>query len=294
MQDYLITDISQSTAKNGSDYLVITLIKQDDKKKVWLWEYLDKFLDIFQTGDVVDVSTNFKEDYPKLVGCRLLNEADPTDYMDYHYDDLAQGKLVLNNLINKITDSHLNKLVKEVFNKIGEDFIICVGGLYNHHTRKGQLLSHTKEVVDFVETIATNYPNISTQVAIAGALLHDIGKVYDYTIDTTEEPEKTLLSHSTTHLYKGAELVAVAANDLGLTNNPKIEHIKHIINSHHLLKDWNAIQEPKTLEAQLVFFGDYFSTQQDRIQSCDFENGIGETNQFRGTYLKFKEDDSNV
>ena len=87
------------------------------------------------------------------------------------------------------------------------------------------------------------------------------------------------------HLSLGSEIIA--KNSSGL-NKDKIEHLKHIIRAHHLRQDWDAVVQPATIEAYLVFVADYMSANLDRFRDTEFDEstGLGSSNG-RAFFVKF-------
>ncbi len=87
---------------------------------------------------------------------------------------------------------------------------------------------------------------------IAGAILHDIGKIYCYdykqqNIDITE----IFLKHE--HIIQGVKLVAQ------FIKSNKIDSILHIIASHHNLKEWGSPVKPNSIEAWIIHYADNIS-----------------------------------
>lgn len=89
-------------------------------------------------------------------------------------------------------------------------------------------------------------------ILIAGAILHDIGKIncYEYNqrnIDITD----LFLKHE--HIIQGVKLVTQ------YVRSKKIDNILHIIASHHNLKEWGSPVKPNFIEAWIVHYADNIS-----------------------------------
>jgi putative nucleotidyltransferase with HDIG domain len=54
---------------------------------------------------------------------------------------------------------------------------------YNHHAYRSGLLEHSLQVADATASAAAIFPAIDRDLAVCGALLHDIGKLETYTGD---------------------------------------------------------------------------------------------------------------
>lgn len=102
--------------------------------------------------------------------------------------------------------------------------------------------------------VAELYPLADKDLVVSGALLHDIGKLveysYDLTIDFTDEGR--LLGHIVLGLDLLDSLVA------GVEEFPKKLHLalRHIIISHHGKYEWQSPKKPKIIEACLIHYAD--------------------------------------
>ena len=75
-----------------------------------------------------------------------------------------------------------------------------------HHNYLGGLLEHVLELVALVRDIAIHFPSVDKDLLIAGAFLHDIGKVQELAVRKSIEytTEGKLLGH----ISLGYEMVA--------------------------------------------------------------------------------------
>src|SRR3990170_1642793 len=116
----------------------------------------------------------------------------------------------------------------------------------------GGLLEHTVSVAAICRLLSGHYEGVDADLLIAGALLHDIGKVgelsYEGAFDYTDEGR--LLGH----LYMGAEWVAGECARIEGFPADKTMLVKHMILSHHGELEYGSPKRPKTLEAILLHF----------------------------------------
>lgn len=121
-----------------------------------------------------------------------------------------------------------------------------------HHAYPGGLAAHSLSVANISLSMLHHYggENIDTETLLAGALLHDIGKIFEYNQDGSRGAIGALSSH----LYLGAEYVHDWLLKRGVDDNSIFPYfgIKHIILSHHNKLEYGAITTPKTLEAIIV------------------------------------------
>ena len=95
---------------------------------------------------------------------------------------------------------------------------------------------------------------ISRPLVVAGAILHDIGKIREY------EPQLGSLQHSVEgeligHAILGRDMLREAAKEFEL-EQPIQTHLEHIIVAHQRFPDWGAAKPPMSLEAMIVHHAD--------------------------------------
>lgn len=125
-----------------------------------------------------------------------------------------------------------------------------------HHAQIGGLLLHVLEVTSIARHIARTVRHASTDLAVAGALLHDIGKVEAYSV----APEG--FAHTSTgtllgHVTLGALMFdrRVHASGIELTSAQRDE-LLHFILSHHGALEFGSPVQPMTIEAEIVHWAD--------------------------------------
>lgn len=162
------------------------------------------------------------------------------------------------NFTAKIQDDDIRKLVNFIITKEKDKFITYPAAVSVHHNIPSGLLLHTYNVVRNAVTIANNYSDIDMDLVIAGAILHDIGKVYEYTPEGTISQEGAFADH----ISIGSRLLMDTYQVLNLPIPDKdIDHLNHIILSHHGKLEWGSTKVPATKEALIVHQADYIDTQ---------------------------------
>jgi 3'-5' exoribonuclease len=101
---------------------------------------------------------------------------------------------------------------------------------------------------------AGNKHEISRALVVAGAILHDIGKVREFAHDVAS-PHHSVEGELLGHMLLGRDMVREAAQGLDLP--PMfVTQLEHIIISHQRFPDWGAPKPPMSLEALLVHHAD--------------------------------------
>lgn len=127
----------------------------------------------------------------------------------------------------------------------------------NHHVFAHGLLEHTVTVAESAKSIALSYsavyPTLDIDIVVAGALMHDIGKIESYV--STPVPEVTIEGAVLDHIAIGYSLFARIADECSLPSGMKL-HLGHILLSHHGQKEFGSPILPATLEALIVSTAD--------------------------------------
>ena len=122
-----------------------------------------------------------------------------------------------------------------------------------HHDYRSGLLEHLLQVADVCLRLADVYGADKSYV-VAGAILHDIGKVeeLDYDLATSYSLEGNLLGHITI----GVQMVNEAAAALGDVPRDVVARLAHLILSHHGSRELGSPVEPMTVEAFILSAAD--------------------------------------
>jgi 3'-5' exoribonuclease len=132
----------------------------------------------------------------------------------------------------------------------------------NHHAIVGGWLEHvvsvTRNAVFLADKYGRDYPELdpplSRDLVVAGAILHDIGKVQEMKL-TPAGAEYTAAGELIGHILLGRDLVRAAAAKHPLDPETLLR-LEHIIVSHQRLAEWGSPKPPMTPEALLVHFAD--------------------------------------
>lgn len=155
----------------------------------------------------------------------------------------------LTKIINTIADATLKQVVITVINELEEPFTRKPAGTSMHHAYRNGLLEHTVHAAKAGQALLPLYPFIDHDLAIAGLILHDIGKVFEY--DDEMVAQKTRIGILQGHLVIGYRIIRRAALQNKLDDN-LLERLEHIILSHHDLPEYGSAVRPATPEAFFV------------------------------------------
>lgn len=151
--------------------------------------------------------------------------------------------------IASIQHRELRATVQAVFDEIGEQFRTAPAAVAMHHAYRHGLLEHTTHMARAAKALLPLYPEVDADLALAGVLVHDTGKVLEYQGDlATTKSRKGLLQG---HVVLGYQLVRKAGIKSKL-NADLLERLEHIVLSHQGELEWGAAVMAATPEAVFV------------------------------------------
>ncbi|MHB1034424.1 MAG: 3'-5' exoribonuclease YhaM family protein [Pirellulales bacterium] len=162
----------------------------------------------------------------------------------------------------RIEDAALRDLVLAIFDDNRPQLLTMPAARRNHHAFVGGLLEHTVSVTRTCIYLADKYdeyypdlkPRLNKGLVVAGAILHDIGKLRELDL----KPEGALHTASGSlvgHILQGRDIVREAA--VGRDINPDtLLRLEHVIIAHQRLPEWGSPKPPMTPEAMLVHYAD--------------------------------------
>ena len=230
-----------------------------------LWEEtLNRFDNkLFRTGNLVRiVSASFNEKFNNCLvsALELIKEAK----LGLDEKDIEKYYAKLQSYINKIKDEKLREFVSTQFEQHPEFKIMPAAKLMHHNYISG-LLVHTVECLEFAQLNMEHFTYQANQDEIfAACLLHDFGKIFEYTIDT----ETGLIDYA-----PGFREEWISHSQYGFSTcmNAGFKRIAKMIAAHHGRTDWGAIidLDQKDLEPELylIHFIDNLSAKFGKINT---------------------------
>lgn len=215
-----------------------------------LWEETINRLDVklFRVGNLVRIVTaTFNERFNNCLisSLELIKEAKMG--LSKEERDEMYSKIIDN--LNLIKDDKLRTFVIDYFEKYSDKIKLSPAAKTMHHNFMGGLLVHTLECIELAKNVMNSlYQDINPDFAIAACALHDIGKIFEYTIDSEnglidydDEFKKEWFTHSQ------------YAYSLCMTHGFK--EVAKMIAAHHGRAEWGAILDlnEKDLESYVYF-----------------------------------------
>jgi 3'-5' exoribonuclease len=111
------------------------------------------------------------------------------------------------------------------------------------------------------------HPPINRDLVVAGAVLHDIGRVLELTDDPLTA-ERTVPGALFGHLFLGRDLVRDTARELGDVNPELVQMLEHIIISHLNLPEWGSPRLPLLPECLIIHHADDLDAKMEMYVRC--------------------------
>lgn len=158
-------------------------------------------------------------------------------------------------LVRGISRPPLRDLLQAVFEgKRLERFYRNPAAKRFHHAYIGGLLEHTVDVAELAQAIAGKVDGIDKDMVIAGALLHDIGKIEEISSDIGFGYTET--GHLLGHIAAGIVIAQEAARGVQFLSQNDLQSLLHILLSHHGSKEKGSPVNCVTQEAVIVHYAD--------------------------------------
>jgi 3'-5' exoribonuclease len=275
--------------------LMLTLGDRTGSVPAVVLEAVDAAREVCATGAVVHVTGRFGT-HPRFgarVEVEAIRPAAPGEYEREHLLDgpahpVAQMESDLRELVATVQDPDLRRLLTAIFGEgtpTWARFREAPAAKHYHQAYRHGLLEHSLGVAQAVSAISAKFPGIDRDVAVTGALLHDIGK-----LDAYELRGEAIAMTDQGRLYGEIALgyYHVRSTIESLEGFPAetAQAVLHIILSHHGSLEYGSPVVPCTREATLVHMIDNLGGRLgsfDRIEKAlpagaqwsAFDKGIG-------------------
>ncbi|MCB5246933.1 MAG: HD domain-containing protein [Candidatus Cloacimonetes bacterium] len=262
---YLVAEKELRDGKNDQ-YLRLRLQDRSGTLAAYIWKAAKTTSETFSTGDVVKVKAlvnNYKDQIQLNV-----SQIRFADHSEYNIEDfVARSKKDPDALaekffafVDKVENVWLNKLLRAIFDdkETFARFLDAPAAKGWHHNYMHGLIEHTVTVATLCDFVSELYP-VNRDLLLSGALLHDFGKVFEYSskpvIDFTEVGR--LIGHlslSDQFICEQARLITGFPDDVLL-------NLRHLILAHHGEYEKASVRLPQTLEALVLHLCDNLDAQ---------------------------------
>ena len=264
-QVLLVRSVEVHLKRDGSEFLKVMLADRTGSVPAMVWDGVAEISRLLHPGHPVRVIGRFDRHprYGAQLTVRALRAATPGSYDLQELCDgpprpLTQLVADLRSLIATVQHPQLRALLAGILGEgspLWPSYRDAPAAKHYHQAYRHGLLEHSLSVAEGVSAISATFPGIDRDVAVTGALLHDIGKLEAYTtdgpaIDMTDAGR--LLGEIPLGYYR----IRRAIEELPEFPLQTAQALLHIILSHHGTLEHGSPVVPATREATLVHFLD--------------------------------------
>jgi len=265
---YLLAESQQRTKKNGEPYFFLKLGDASGQVQGVMWDnHSDLISGAIVTDDFIFLEAHAADfnGAVQLTARRMVrvddDKVDTSDFLAVSPRPRDEMEKELDELIGTVENNDCKRLLDRLFNhdRFRELYCMAPAAAHIHQAYIHGLLEHTLNVVRNALNLAEQYKPYSRDLLVTAGLLHDIGKIREYSwsrsIGYTDE------GRLVGHISIGANMVDSAIRSLqreddGFDTNLH-HHILHLILSHHGKLEYGSPVLPKTKEALILHYADY-------------------------------------
>lgn len=271
----VVKKLAAKTASNGNPFFSVDLGDRTGSFGCTIFSDNPAFEAIKAGGEGAVVRIEGKIDYyqgrlsPKIARADILTEDQLgapgllENLVEVAPENADELWAEFNGFIDSVTHPELRATVRAVFDEIGENFKWAPAAVAMHHAYRHGLLEHTTHMARACKALLPLYPEVHADLAMAGILLHDTGKVIEYegTLATKRSRRGILQGH----VVLGYQLARKAGMKVKLAPD-LLERLEHIILSHQGEPEWGAAVYAATPEAVFVSMIDNLDAKMGMVQ----------------------------
>ncbi len=270
---FMVKSMRRGETRAGKPYLSLTFSDRSGEIGGPAWDHVDTLEKLCVPGTVVKVR-GLVQNYRDRLQLKV-DAVDAADSSEYTIDafvaasqrDSGSMQSELEFLISSVGDPFIGKLLERIFlvSDAGEYFHTAPAAKGIHHAYLGGLLEHSLSMATVASMLAGHYPGIDRDLLVAGALLHDIGKIEELNSDVGVI-DYTDVGRLKGHLVIGCELVGRMAREIRDFPLDRLTHLQHLVLSHHGRQEFGSPVVPMTAEALLLSFIDDMDSKMNLVE----------------------------
>lgn len=262
IEHYFCKKKESRESKTGKTFLSLKLQDKTGIVDAKVWE-MTKEIGHFEEGDIVKIDASvgsyMNELQLKVTKLRRSTEGEyvPSDFIPSTEKDVDEMLTKISELIKSVKNPHIKTLLENIFIKDetrANLFKSHSAAMHMHHSYMGGLLEHTLSVAEICVSLGGRYKYVNPDILLAGALLHDIGKIYE--LSPMPQNEYTDDGQMLGHIVMGCEMISVEIAKIEGFPHELASLVKHCIVSHHGEYEFGSPKLPAIPEAMILHFAD--------------------------------------
>ena len=284
---YLISQPVLRSTTRGDLYIAMYVSDKTGKLNCRVWQATEELFNSLPKEGFVQIKgrSELYQNTLQIVADQLMSvpaeKVKVDDYLPRTEKNIQQMFEEIIQILAVIKNPFIKALVDEFLKdkELMKKFCTAPAATQNHHSYIGGLLEHTHSMLSVAKAIMPYYPQLQSDLVLAGIFLHDMGKTeelsYDMAFSYTDSGQ--LIGHIVQTILMVSNKTKVLEK-AGLTVDKQIlENLEHIILSHHGQYEFGSPKLPMTAEAFLVSLLDNIDAKINQVTER-IENEPGETN----------------
>lgn len=257
-ETFLVRSKELRAKKTGEPYLSMVLSDKTGDLDAKMWENVDEFESQFEKDDFVKAKGQIQiyRNKPQMTVHRIRRledaEVDFADFFPSTTQDVDALYAELQEAVAGFTNEPLQTVMQELLNdeEVMRRLKRAPAAKTMHHAFLGGLLEHIVSLCRLTRLVTQNYRNIDVDLLLSGAILHDLGKIYELSYDRSfgYSTEGQLLGHMMIELDMINRIIARHPDFPASLKTM----ITHLIISHHGEYEFGSPKLPMTVEALLL------------------------------------------
>ena len=242
--------------RNGGSFLALRFADRSGELDGKVWENPETVSQSFERDDVVKVrgTVEVYNDKPQLIVSRIRRceskEYNAADFYASSARDPDEMFGELQGFVAMVRDDALRELLNLITDDpaIGSRLKSAPAALKIHHAFRGGLLEHILSLCNLGVALCAHYPRLNLDFLIAGAILHDLGKVETLEL-TGVRFAYTTRGQLIEHVTLGLEILERHVSRIPEFPIELKTILQHLLVSHHGDLDKGALRRPMLPEA---------------------------------------------
>ena len=256
----LVSSLVKGVTNSGAPYLSLTL--QDSSKAIdaKMWDVIGEIEKTLCVGKVfnfeLEINLYRNNLQAKVIKVFPVSQSE-VNMQDFVFNSPVPKDELRKNIadaINQINNENISKIVNAMLNYYSGDVYEYPAASKIHHNFIGGLATHVSGMLKIANALADIYPSVNRDYLLAGVILHDLGKIEEFTspVVTEYSTKGKLLGHIS---IMDARLLMIG-QQLKLEDSEELMLLRHMILSHHGQYEYGSPILPETLEAELLTYID--------------------------------------
>lgn len=234
---FLARDVSVRFQRdNVTRFITLNMVDKDTVVEAKKFGANDSIIDMIQEGKVYNAAIDIKPYDKSSTGfsCIIYNidysQEPPESFVDWA-DNLDVCQKIIENILPDIVNTYYGQIAYPILAENWSKFARWTAASNQHHTRLGELLVHTSEVVSISSDLADYFNElygdgfVNKPLLLSAAMIHDLEKISELDVNTSSgKTEYSVHSVLCSHIMDILTDVDIQAYKLGLGRQVTVEN----------------------------------------------------------------------